>query len=128
MRQLMWIAAVIILAAAAYYILANKGGIRLLLPIAAVIILAAAAYHMLATMSEMRPLIWIAAGIILAAAAYYILATIGVLLAATLGFCCVESLILMSIGGIFVVAGLFAGALSLWVTVVRRRDKDGLVR
>ena len=66
--------------------------------------------------------------VLILAVAYYILATAGVLIAYAVGVCCVESIILMSIGGIFVVAGLFAGALSLWVKVVRRRDKDGLVR
>ena len=48
--------------------------------------------------------------VLILAVAYYILATAGVLIAYAVGVCCVESIILMSIGGIFVVAGLIAGS------------------
>ena len=126
MRALIWVAAVGILAAAAYYILAANGEIRPLIWIAAVIMLAAAAYHILATMDEVGPLVRMGAIIMLVASAYYILATIGVLMAAAMGFGGVESIIWIVSVGILVVAGLLAGALSLRANGARRRGKHGL--
>ena len=53
-------------------------------------------------------------GVLAPVGALYILATVGILIAGALGIAGVEFLILLSIVGMFVIAGLVAGALLIW--------------